>query len=112
MINAYQWERVLHVNFLEWISDDLSRASLKGCSEGRIVKVLDDFLFIGNSESACGRMWNSFQKVCLVRAPLAVGKTAFPCKELVFLGINLNLLVVPFRFPEQKSSAVARRSTS
>ena len=55
------------------------------------VKVLDDFLFIGQSKEECERGLNSFISLChLLNVPLAEEKTVHPCKSLTFLGFLLN----------------------
>ena len=56
-----------------------------------IVKVLDDFLFIGNSYEECNTALNTFLAVCTdLGVPIANDKTVGPTKSLSFLGITLN----------------------
>ena len=57
-----------------------------------VVKVLDDFIFIGKDEKDCKRQLDSFKDLCArVNVPLAARKTVEPCKNLVFLGFQLNM---------------------
>ena len=55
-----------------------------------IVKVLDDFLFIADTESECMLYLKSFENLCsLLNIPIAAHKTEKPTKTLTFLGLSL-----------------------
>ena len=56
-----------------------------------VVKMLDDFLFIGETEYLCQYALDSFRHLCrLVGVPLAEDKTVEPSECLTFLGIQLD----------------------
>ena len=56
-----------------------------------IVKVLDDFLFIGDTEGECADALESFLAIAkLIRLPLAAHKTVRPTTCLEFLGVQID----------------------
>ena len=56
-----------------------------------VVKVLDDFLFIGSSFEECLHALRSFEALCAgLGVPLATAMTVGPTRDLVFLGVALN----------------------
>ena len=68
-----------------------------------VVKVIDDFLFVEGSERACKYALDSFLKLCnMVGVPIAHEKTVGPCRELVFLGINFDLVTNTLSIPRDK----------
>ena len=70
---------------------------------GRMVKVLDDFLFLASTESECRRHLNSFLTLCReVGVPVAREKTLGPLTTLTFLGIELNTVTMRAQLPLDK----------
>jgi hypothetical protein len=70
---------------------------------GRMVKVLDDFLFLANTESDCRKHLNSFLTLCReVGVPVSREKTLGPMTTLTFLGIELNTLTMRAQLPLDK----------
>ena len=85
----------------------------------KVVKVLDDFLFIGSNEKECSYALNCFIAVCeYIGVPLAPGKTVGPTQCLTFLGISLDTKLMVASIPKDKiesyaaSLSAARRSPS
>ena len=71
-----------------------------------IIKMLDDFLFIGESEILCKYALDSFRHLCkLIGVPLAEEKTVLPCTCLIFLGIQLDKDRNEASIPPDKVSA-------
>ncbi|KAF0297733.1 hypothetical protein FJT64_004824 [Amphibalanus amphitrite] len=70
---------------------------------GHIVAVLDDFLFIGASQSACASSLRGFTAMChLLNVPLHPDKTVLPCQRLTFLGVELDVAERVLRLPTDK----------
>ena len=70
---------------------------------GHIISVLDDFLFIGESRSACLTALTGFQDMCrTLHIPLRADKTVAPCQSLTFLGVELDVLANELRLPPGK----------
>ena len=68
-----------------------------------IVKVLDDFLFIADTESECALYLKSFENLCsILNIPIATHKTEKPTKTLTFLGIELDSFHMIARLPKDK----------
>ena len=68
-----------------------------------VVKVLDDFMFIGKTESLCALYLKSFINMCsLINIPIANHKTMGPTKKLTFLGIELDSMNMLARLPHEK----------
>ena len=58
-----------------------------------VVKVIDDFLFIGKTYEECNYALNSFRTMCkFINVPIAEKKTVDPTHCLTFLGIQLDTL--------------------
>ena len=56
-----------------------------------VVKLLDDFLFIGGTEAECRYALESFEHLCSITGvPLAHEKTVGPATSVTFLGVNLD----------------------
>ena len=73
-----------------------------------VVKLLDDFLFIGETEKQCLYGLSSFKNLCtLVNVPLAVKKTVEPSRNVTFLGINLDTDSGTASIPLEKISSYA-----
>ena len=80
-------------NALVWIAKNKF-----GCKD--IVNVLDDFLFIEDTEELGKIALGSFERICdLVGVPLKASKTVRPCVAITFLGLVLDadrrMLVLP-----------------
>lgn len=70
---------------------------------GPIVCVLDDFLFIYDSQESCMASLKGFQDMCAVLCvPLRPDKTAPPCHCLTFLCIELGIAAKGLRLPYEK----------
>ena len=68
-----------------------------------VVKVLDDFLFVGRSAVHCQYQLNEFIKLCAeINLLLAQHKTVETCQSLVFLGINIDAKLMIASLPEEK----------
>ena len=69
----------------------------------KVVKVLDDFLFIGDNELECSHALNTFIALCdVLGIPLAEGKTVPPTQCLSFLGILLDSKNMLASIPQDK----------
>ena len=72
-------------------------------TKGRIVHVLDDFLFISQSQEECLADLNTFIGICNeLGVPLAAEKTEGPVTKLSFLGIELDTVQSVARLPKEK----------
>lgn len=81
---------------LEWVAKNKLN-----CSE--VVHILDDFLFIEPSETACLHSLNNFLRFCTeVGIPIAEDKTFQPSPIMEFVGITLDSLRMEARLPESK----------
>ena len=68
-----------------------------------ITKVLDDFLFIGQSIEECTEGLNSFLGMCeSVGIPVANDKTEGPVRSIVFLGIHIDTVNWSLSIPQGK----------
>ena len=73
-----------------------------------VVKLLDDFLFIGESFPECEAALNAFELLCeKLRLPLAKEKTIRPCTQVTFLGVELDTQKNEARLPLDKLTAYA-----
>ena len=73
-----------------------------------VIKMLDDFLFIGASEEECYHGLASFQHLCSsLNLPLAEEKTVYPSRQVVFLGIFLDAEAQLASIPYEKTSKYA-----
>ena len=84
-------------------SDALVLVAQNKFGVGPVVCVLDDFLFIEDSEEKCLGSLNRFQEMCkLLQVPLRPDKTVPPCKSLCFLGVELDVEAKELRLPLEK----------
>ena len=68
-----------------------------------VVKLLDDFLFIGETHQECLQGLNSFQDMCSTTGiPIAHDKTEGPVRKLVFLGIEIDTVSWTISIPQCK----------
>ena len=74
-----------------------------------VIKMLDDFMFIGESETECGYALWAFKDLCSqLNIPLADEKTVNPSREVVFLGILLNSRSQFAALPRDKAQRYAQ----
>ena len=68
-----------------------------------VIKVLDDFLFIGNTPQQCHDALQKFLYICQqICIPIAKHKTVGPTQVITFLGIELDTLTMTARLPTDK----------
>ena len=68
-----------------------------------LVKMLDDFLFLGRSERECRYGLDSFIHLCgLLAIPLAEDKTVLPTRCVTFLGVNIDTVSQRISIPQEK----------
>ena len=73
-----------------------------------VVKMLDDFLFVGRTKYECQYALESFQMLCrIINVPLAPEKTVGPSKCVTFLGIQLDTDTNLASVPQDKISSYA-----
>ena len=81
---------------LEWVAERRLGAS-------GVLHILDDFLFIANTESKCRSDLNQFIELCqTIGVPIAHEKTEGPATTLQFAGITLDSIKMEARLPEDK----------
>ena len=81
---------------LEWLA--LHRLGASG-----VLHILDDFLFIAESEEKCQADLNSFLNLCeYLGVPMAEEKTVDPHTVLQFAGITLDTVKQEARLPDDK----------
>ena len=81
---------------LEWLA--LHRLGASG-----VLHILDDFLFIAESEEKCQADLNSFLNLCeYLGVPIAEEKTVGPHTVLQFAGITLDTVKQEARLPDDK----------
>ena len=87
----------------ERVSSALAFALKSSFGVRHIVKMLDDFLFIGDSKEECQRALDSFNSLCReINFPWAEEKTVAPTKRLTFLGYQLDVRRGTVSIPEDK----------
>ena len=96
-------------NIFEKFSDALVYVLKHTYKVKHIVKVLDDFLFLGDSKKECQHALDSFLQLAdLIALPLAQHKTVQPTQCLVFLGIELDTKNRIARLPQDKITKYVR----
>ena len=84
-------------------SDSIKWLLQERVPHAKIVKVLDDFLFVGNTKSACNLLLNTFKSICAeMGVPVAQHKTVDACQDLIFLGIRLDTRNMVATLPTDK----------
>ena len=74
-----------------------------------VVKVLDDFFFVGKTEADCRHALDQFTKLCSeLGVPLAPHKTVGPTTSLTFLGVELDSFEMQARLPLEKLQTYTR----
>ena len=69
----------------------------------RMTNYLDDFLFIAESEEVCNWLVRQFLEICaLIGCPVSEEKTEWSSREIIFLGILLDLDSFTLAVPENK----------
>ena len=64
---------------------------------------LDDFFFVGASESECKHLLRSFESMCeRFGVPIAAEKTEGPVTKITFLGLEIDSVVGQVRVPQDK----------
>lgn len=105
----------------EKVSDGLKHVLIDKYRVKHVIKMLDDFLFLGASIQECQYGLDSFRHLCnLVGVPLAEEKTVGPTTRIIFLGICLDTTTNEASIPEEKVQAyreevkavTAKRATS
>lgn len=83
--------------FLEWLV-------MAKAPNGIVHHYLDDFIFMGKPDTNdCMNLMNAFLGICkALGVPLADDKTVWPSKVLVFLGFELNSILMQLRIPPEK----------
>jgi len=87
----------MFATFLDWVVRT-------NCSVGELEHYLDDFLFGGKKGTAhCQIMLNSFDACCnQFGIPIATEKTEGPTTVIVFLGLELDSVLMQVRIPLEK----------
>ena len=68
-----------------------------------VLQILDDFLFIADSQDKCHTDLNNFPSICeYLGVPIAQGKTVGPDSTLQFAGITLESVLPQARLPVDK----------
>ena len=87
----------------ERFSSGLKHALITRYAVPKVVKVLDDFIFLGSSEDECKRSLSSFVHLAeYTGVPLALNKTVGPVRNLTFLGYALDCSTYSISIPEDK----------
>ena len=87
----------------EAFSDSLKFILQEHYSLPHVLKVLDDFLFISDTEVECKEALEAFRSLCsLVGVPISEPKTVEPTRNLVFLGYTIDLEAATISIPLEK----------
>ena len=71
--------------------------------KGLVTNYLDDFLFVLPSQAMCNSMVSKFLRICKkLGVPIAIEKTEFANKKMIFLGILLHRDRFIMTIPEEK----------
>lgn len=90
----------------ERVSDGLKFILENTYKVPHVVKVLDDFLFIGKTRESCRYGLECFRALCnKTGVPLAAHKTVNPTRSLSFLGIQMDTVTHMASIPEEKLTA-------
>ena len=93
----------------ERVSDGLKYILQNTYKVSHVIKVLDDFLFIGKTREECLYGLECFKSLCnRVGVPLAAHKTVQPTRNLSFLGIQMDTVTHMASIPEEKLLAYKR----
>ena len=69
----------------------------------KVVKYLDDFLFVGKTKQDCLHALACFTELCsLIGVPIAHDKTEGPSKSLTFLGYHIDTQRMVLSIPKEK----------
>ena len=87
----------------ESFSDALKYILIAQYGLSNVIKVLDDFMFIADSEEDCKDALDFFRSLCsLVGVPISREKTVEPTRALVFLGYHIDLDKRVVSIPKEK----------
>lgn len=107
--NAFFFDRCLPMGcssscaIFEAFSTSLEWAAQHRLGASGVLHILDDFLFIANSETKCRSDLNQFIDMCrAIGVPIAHEKTEGPATALQFAGITLDSIKMEARLPEDK----------
>ena len=90
-------------HIFEKVSSALARILATTYRVTEVVKVLDDFLFIGNSRKECRYALECFRSLCRrLGVPLAEKKTEGPTTKLTFLGVQIDTVRAEAAIPQEK----------
>ena len=90
-------------NIFETFSTSLEWIVRKHCPGVGIVHVLDDFLFVTETEQQCQNVLSKFLYICEdIGVPIAPDKTVGPTQSLPFVGIDLNSCLMTASLPDEK----------
>ena len=90
-------------NIFEKVSDGLVFILKERFGVVKVVKYLDDFLFVGKNRECCARSLRTFQALCKeLGIPLAEHKTEGPTRALDFLGYHLDTRAMIVSIPKEK----------
>ena len=87
----------------EKVSDSLLHILSRHFNIENVVKYLDDFLFIAESEEKCNHMLRTFIQLCKhLGFPLAHLKTVSPTTNITFLGYKIDTIAMEVAIPTEK----------
>ena len=87
----------------ERVSDSLVFILKNHFGVRKVVKYLDDFLFIADTHMECLKALQSFEQMCgMLNIPIAAHKTVHPCTELTFLGYQIDSVRMLVSIPKEK----------
>ena len=116
---AYYFDRCLPMGcssackIFERISSAITHILEKKYRVANVVKYLDDFLFIGDTEEECLRALASFEHLCgRLGIPIAKHKTEGPSKRMIFLGYQLDSEMGLISIPKTKINNYAEQISS
>jgi hypothetical protein len=107
--NLYYFDRCLPMGcssscaIFEAFSTALEWLSIYSFGASGVVHILDDFLFIADSEAKCHADLSQFLRMChFIGVPIAYEKTEGPKTVMQFAGITLDAIKMEARLPEDK----------
>ena len=107
--DEYYYDRCLPMGcssackIFERVSDALEFILINTYKVSHVVKYLDDFLFIANSEKECSKALSDFRDMCsVINFPIAEKKTEGPVTSLIFLGYHIDTIKMVVSIPKEK----------
>lgn len=91
-------------SIIEWLVRDRTQ----GVHEAGLDHYLDDFFFAGRENtSVCANLMYNFEQLCKeLGVPIAEDKTVLPTPVLVFLGLEIDSILMQIRIPQEKLSSL------